>query len=338
MPATVNSPVTAGLYLLSDVRSTPLERAPGGAPAARPGATVRPDRAPAIGIAEVRVGTWAELQERLYDGAWNPAIRRFRPHSAFRGVGSATDPLHTSLMRLGGPYAELEGHILRNFRKYADLGSVRGDSEWHWLAVAQHHGLPTRLLDWTHSPYVALHFATTDLSAFDRDGVIWCVDYAGAHELLPEALKTPLHEEGASVFTTELLARAAPTRRDLDALAGGPFLLFLEPPSLDARIVNQFAFFSVMSDPRAPVEGWLDARPWLARRLVIPASLKWEIRDKLDQANITERVMHPGLDGLAAWLRRHYSPSSAPGCAVEDPPAYGLQGRLDGPPVPVGPF
>jgi hypothetical protein len=261
-------------------------------------------------IPEVRVESWAELQERLYDGSWNADIGRFRPNVAFRGLGSSLDPLHTSLMRLGGRYAELESHVLRNFRKYADPDAVRSDSEWHWLAVAQHHGLPTRLLDWTHSPYVALHFATADLAAYDRDGVIWCVDYAKVHELLPPVLRTPLREEGASVFTIELLSRAAPTRRELDGLAAGAFLLFLEPPSLDARIVNQFAFFSVMSDPRAAVDAWLAARPELARKIVIPARLKWEIRDKLDQANITERVMHPGLDGLAAWLRRHYSPAT----------------------------
>jgi FRG domain len=262
-------------------------------------------------MTEIRVESWDQLNEQLYSNAFNEGIGRFRSPYVFRGLSSSRYPLTTSLYRLGGDYGRMEQHLLRNFRKYARRSDVPSDSIWNWMAVAQHHGLPTRLLDWTFSPQVAMHFATARLREFGRDGVIWAVDFVRAHALLPRELRQEMEDESADVFTVEMLERRAPTLERFDALDAEPFVLFFEPPSLDDRIVNQFALFAVMSRPDAMLADWLARHPELHRRIVIPAGLKWEIRDKLDQANVTERVLFPGLDGLSAWLRRYYSPRTA---------------------------
>ena len=259
-----------------------------------------------MAIREERANSWSEVQELLFADSWQEPLGRFRSRFGFRGRGDAREDLRTSLMRLGPEPELVERHMLRNFRKYAGSRAVPVDSEWNWLALAQHHGLPSRLLDWTFSPYVALHFATADPTAFDRDGVVWCADYVGAHEHVPAVLRATLEQEGADVFTTEMLAEVASSVVELDALTDEPFVIFVEPPSFDERIVNQYALFSLISAPSARPDEALSAG--LIRRVVLPAELKWEIRDKLDQANVTERVLFPGLDGLTRWIARYYAP------------------------------
>ncbi|HET6568002.1 MAG TPA: FRG domain-containing protein [Rhodothermales bacterium] len=258
----------------------------------------------------IRIDSWAGLHEALFAESWNPSLQRFRSQYAFRGLSDASYELSTTLTRLGGRYVDMEAHLLRNFRKYAHHSVLEEDSVWDWLALAQHHGLPTRLMDWTYSPLVAMHFATANGAKFDRDGVIWAVHYGRVHEMLPKRLSEELQREGGDVFTAEMLAEVAPGLQNLERLSEEPFLLFVEPPSMDERIVNQYALFSMLSAPHASLDEWLAAHPAVWRKIVIPADLKWEIRDKLDQANVTERVLFPGLDGLSRWLTRHYRPRS----------------------------
>jgi hypothetical protein len=137
---------------------------------------------------------------------------------------------------------------------------------------------------------------------------VWCVNFVEANKLLPKRLQRVLQEEASDTFTVEMLS-AFKTLRQFDALALEPFVVFLEPPAVDRRILNQFALFSLMSDPAATFDEWLGHHQDLCRKVVVPAELKWEVRDQLDQANINERVLFPGLDGLSRWLARYYTPA-----------------------------
>src|ERR1051326_4112923 len=134
---------------------------------------------------EIRAESWAHLQELIFFGSWHERLARHRSDYVSRGEASHEAKLVTSLQHLGGDYAEVEPHLLRNFRKYARGRDVLDDSIWHWLALAKHHGLATRLLDWTFSPYVGLHFATAHPADFERDGLVWMVDFVQVNRLLP---------------------------------------------------------------------------------------------------------------------------------------------------------
>ena len=160
----------------------------------------------------VTVSSWSDLQEVLFADSWVPEIGRYRSRYAFRGLSDVDYPLETTLMRLGGGYALLERHLLRNFRKYAHRRVVERDSVWNWLSVAQHYGLPTRLLDWTYSPFAALHFATAHIDKIHCDGVIWGVNYIETHRRAPDLLRERLALEGANVFTVEMLAETGSSR------------------------------------------------------------------------------------------------------------------------------
>ena len=241
---------------------------------------------------EIRAESWTHLHELLFADSWHERLKRHRSDFVYRGEASITSQLVTSLQRLGGDFADVERHLLRNFRKYAQRSDVPEDSLWHWLALAKHHGLATRLLDWTYSP---------------EDGLIWMVDFVKTNRLLPENLRDALEQQGMNAMSADLLQELAPALGEFDRL-GDDFVVFFEPPALDERIVNQYALFSLMPSPLARMDAWLESRPDLVRRVVLPAELKWEVRDKLDQANITERVLFPGLDGLATWLKRYFSP------------------------------
>lgn len=261
---------------------------------------------------EQKINDWHELNEILFDGTWDPIISRHRSTFAYRGVSDFCYPLANGLIRLGKPYKSMEKNLIKQFKKYAHRHVVEKDTEWHWLSVAQHHGLPTRLLDWTYSPLIALHFATVELDKYDKDGAVWKVNFSQVHNILQAQQTASLDALGARIFTVDALAETIPNLDALDSKSapGYDIAVFFEPPAIDDRIINQFAYFSVLSQPYLMMDQWFEM-PHVKNKvdvvkIIIPKELKWEIRDKLDQSNINERVLMTGLDGLCAWLKRHY--------------------------------
>ncbi|HKP35652.1 MAG TPA: FRG domain-containing protein [Pyrinomonadaceae bacterium] len=268
---------------------------------------------------DVTVNNWDELIQALHSQLLIPLKKEQGGHRrssfVFRGMSCAAWPLMTSLERLGTAPEKVEQGSLRSFGKYAPVGTFSPHSEWERLAVAQHNGLPTRVLDWAVSPLVAAHFATSERKHRDDDGVIWCVNADSVRDnLLPQEMRGHLFEAQAFVYNVPLLDKKFPELRTFDATEGeaGDLIIFLEPPSIDARIQNQFGILSVMNGPAKSHDSFLrkcsQEYPGMVQRIVIKHEAKAEIRDMLDQNNITERMLFPGLPGLCDWLRRYYGP------------------------------
>lgn len=169
-----------------------------------------------------------------------------------------------------------------------------------WLVLARHHGLPTRLLDWTLSPLVALYFATEALP--QDDGVVFA--------LRPFLLNQPQVQLGVLMpranWITPLFA-AAFTRPDPQAEQPSDALAFM-PEQLDLRLLVQHSTFTVHGTARS-LEDLAKTDPRFAgkqpfvTKFVLPAAQKAGLRRLLNLIGINHSTLFPDLDSLARHLR-----------------------------------
>src|SRR5213596_2652794 len=138
-----------------------------------------------MSIREIVVHSLGEFVDVVTPREPDRLTGRRRDTGVYRGASAATRPLLTTLDKLGGidpPHTkvELEEHILRNFIRYSrpHLDDARPHNDWELLITAQHHGVPTRLLDWSYSPLVGAFFATRPVwgAGAERDRAVWRLD------------------------------------------------------------------------------------------------------------------------------------------------------------------
>lgn len=238
-------------------------------------------------------------------------LNRYRSLHIYRGMPNADYKLVPSLHRVCKKKRyTLEPTILANFTKYAMLEDPSIEtSVWRQMVLGQHHGLPTRLLDWSFSPLVGLHFSTIEGSWDDmeaHDSVVWRLDVDELHEMLPEKYQKVMQRSKTTVFSLRMLQEACADAYEYDADMGGKAMVVVEPPSIEQRIVNQYSFFSIVPLDCADVGEFLEKNTEKTVKYIIKKELRWRVRDLLDQLNVSERIIYPGLDGLSSWLARHY--------------------------------
>ncbi len=169
----------------------------------------------------------------------------------------------------------IETKMLERFRKDS-LPMIPGQNslaDWELLSIAQHWGMPTRLLDWTANPLAGLWFAVSqDPRKGEKHGVVWVLE--------------------------------APNERAL-ACDEGIFNLkrtcFFQPPHIDRRIVAQSAWFSVYRHNRdkfLPLEEQQRYRDKV-KRLLIPRTCIKSLRQELRVLGYSHASMYPDLGGLS---------------------------------------
>ncbi|MCQ2519628.1 MAG: FRG domain-containing protein [Lachnospiraceae bacterium] len=262
-------------------------------------------------IKVVYINTVEELLPLFTQQEYRPDLDRNRSLYLYRGMINTKFNLSTSLDRTCKEHKkELEPCILHNFTKYGALEDPTiENSVWRQMFMGQHYGLPTRLLDWSQSPLVALHFATSEnnLDKMDaHDCMVWRIDMKEIHALLPEKYRKELNSNKTSVFSVNMLNDVVSSLEQYDNDMSNKSMVVIEPPSIDPRIVNQYSFFSIVPNGIDNLEDYLDMNTSNTIKYIISKDLRWRIRDMLDQQNISERIFFPGLDGLSKWLGRHY--------------------------------
>ena len=262
-------------------------------------------------IKEITIRTLEELLPLLTEQDYRPDLDRNRSSYIYRGMPDVSYKMRTSLSRNCKDLKKtLEPAILENFAKYAVIGEPTiADSVWRQMILGQHYGLPTRLLDWTHSALVGLHFAVTEenMEKMDkRDCMVWRIDINEMYSLLPDNYQQVVNRNQSTIFSVDMLGEVTQSLEQYDKDMGADAMIIIEPPSINQRIVNQYSFFSLVPSDMNDIEDFLNRKTEHTVKYIIKSNLRWRVRDMLDQLNMSERTVYPGLDGLSKWIARHY--------------------------------
>lgn len=216
-------------------------------------------------------------------------IESIRPESfIFRGVSRVDYTLQPKIARYPGLIG-LEAVMTDEFRRRAHRhikDNINIEDDWQLLAMAQHFGLPTRLLDWTQNSLVALYFsAANDL---DSDGCVYAVDAAHIDNI--DNIK---ENEGFKILTA-----------DLSEYEGEIFLYY--PSHVDERLVNQSGLFTYHKNFDKDAHQYFNDAGLQTHRFIIPSAQKPSIIKSLDQVGVNKRTLFPSLDSICEYLQIKY--------------------------------
>jgi len=246
-------------------------------------------------------------------------LQRRAGHSLwYRGCGQASQPLVPSLyrhpsIRDSSGLADLERQLMTRFRQRSIPYHTRnlGD-DWEALFFMQHYGVPTRLLDWTENPLVALHFALMSAprikrrrnqSKYRQPAAVWVLD---PHAWNRSALAHLSYKSGPLTPGDEALKGYAPLAA---AASMSKYPVALYGAHNSSRIVAQQGVFAIFGQERTSMDQLSNRHRFSGtelKKLSLLPSRILSMRKSLLNHGITESVVFPDLEGLARETTRHF--------------------------------
>lgn len=254
---------------------------------------------------EVEIRSVAELIELL---------NNLENHFLYRGHANADWPLQSSLERIigskwsVGEAKRFEEYSLAQFQSkfhLYDRENVKPDSKLAWLSIMQHYGVPTRLLDFTESPYVALYFA---LEAYNpqtcADFAIFALDYS---TIMDRSIEHISSKDGAFKETRFSVYEKQDEifEKVVDRFAYD-IAWIAEPKQLNARLDRQAGSFLLSGNRGLRIQEVLDSEPYAnvtMYKFRVKHELYTGIFALLRKMNITSKSLYGDLDGLARSIR-----------------------------------
>ena len=228
----------------------------------------------------------------------------------FRGLQKSYWPLVPGLYRYldrKTKVYEAEDDIREAFIKRApSLTENKPANAWEWYFVMQHYSAPTRLLDWTESPYLGLYFAVRDTEGL-HDAAVWALDpwwlngrVSGNSEVLPPG-SPGLAEADARRYGRWLPDRFSPKQRLREKL---PVAVF--PTHFDRRMSVQRSCFTIHGLRREGLEELFPKATDRLAKIIIPSYATEHIRKDLDDYGIDEVTIYPDLQGLGTAVSKNW--------------------------------